>query len=254
MDLVRVTSDNIENEHICCAVSNNKDIQVLSKKKWLSERFSEGLVFLKGNIRGKCFIEYIPAEYAWAPVDADGYMYIDCFWVSGRFKGQGNANLLLEECIKDSREKGKLGLCVLSSLKKMPFLSDPEYLKYKGFRSADTAEPYFELLYLPFFESSPKPCFFSQAKSPHIDEKGFVLYYTHQCPYTAKYVPLIESIAKEKNISFKTVFIDSLKDAKNSPAAVTTYALFYDGNFVTNEILSVAKFEKLTEFPEYNRK
>ncbi|WP_277752816.1 hypothetical protein [Finegoldia sp. BIOML-A1] len=28
MEYIRVTKDNIENEHICCALSNNKDIQV----------------------------------------------------------------------------------------------------------------------------------------------------------------------------------------------------------------------------------
>ena len=27
--------------------------------------------------RGKCFIEYLPAENAWNPIAADGYMYID---------------------------------------------------------------------------------------------------------------------------------------------------------------------------------
>ena len=31
-------------------------------------------------------IEYIPAEHAWNPIDAPGYMYIDCLWVSGSFK------------------------------------------------------------------------------------------------------------------------------------------------------------------------
>ena len=37
----------------------------------------------------ECFIEYIPAENAWVPINADGYMYIDCLWVSGSFKGKG---------------------------------------------------------------------------------------------------------------------------------------------------------------------
>ena len=27
MDYIRVTKDNLEKEHICCAISNNKDIQ-----------------------------------------------------------------------------------------------------------------------------------------------------------------------------------------------------------------------------------
>ena len=28
MDLIRITHDNIEKEHICCAISSNKDCQV----------------------------------------------------------------------------------------------------------------------------------------------------------------------------------------------------------------------------------
>ena len=65
MEYIRVTNENIDKEHICCAISNNNDIQVSSKKAWLQERFNEGLVFLKSEERGKCFIEYIPAENAW---------------------------------------------------------------------------------------------------------------------------------------------------------------------------------------------
>ena len=51
-----------------------------AKKEWLKQRFEEGLVFYRSGERGKCFIEYIPAENAWVPIDADGYMYIDCLW------------------------------------------------------------------------------------------------------------------------------------------------------------------------------
>ncbi len=28
MDYIRVNKDNLEQEHICCAISNNKDVQV----------------------------------------------------------------------------------------------------------------------------------------------------------------------------------------------------------------------------------
>ena len=95
MEYIRVTKENIENEHICCAISSNKDIQAISKKNWLKERFDDGLVFLKSIERGKCFIEYIPAENAWNPINADGYMYIDCLWVASSFKGNGYSNDLL---------------------------------------------------------------------------------------------------------------------------------------------------------------
>ena len=60
MEYIKVTNENIDKEHICCAISNNNDIQVSSKKEWLKEQFREGLVFLKRAERGKCFIEYLP--------------------------------------------------------------------------------------------------------------------------------------------------------------------------------------------------
>lgn len=52
MEYIRVTKENIEKEHICCAISSNRDIQVISKKNWLKERFDDGLVFLKSIERG----------------------------------------------------------------------------------------------------------------------------------------------------------------------------------------------------------
>lgn len=105
MEYIRVTKENLQEEHICCAISNNNDIQVASKKAWLERMFDDGLVFLKSTERGKCFIEYIPAENAWNPINADGYMYIDCLWVSGSFKGHGYSSDLLNACINDSMEK-----------------------------------------------------------------------------------------------------------------------------------------------------
>ena len=140
MAIIDVTLDNIDSEHICCAISEKKGENCVgSKKAWMKTRFADGLVFKKLDERGKVFIQYIPGECAFAPVDAKDYMYIDCFWVSGKFKGQGFANELLAECIKDAKAKGKLGLAALSSDKKRTFLSDPKYLKYKGFKIADTA-------------------------------------------------------------------------------------------------------------------
>ena len=245
MDYIRVTADNIEEEHICCAISNNNDIQVRSKKTWLSEQFRNGLVFLKSTERGKCFIEYIPAEYAWNPIEADGYMYIDCLWVSGSLKGHGYSSDLLSECIRDSKEKGKKGLCILSSEKKKPFLADPKYLQHKGFSVCDEADNGIQLWYLPFADGETKPAFKECAKHPHVDEDGFVLYYTDQCPFNAKYVPVLEKTAKENSIPFRTVHITCIEDARKAPTPVTTYAVFKDGEYITNEQMNDRKFLKL---------
>ncbi len=245
MEYIRVTKENIESEHICCAISNNKDIQVSSKKAWLSERFDDGLVFLKSTERGKCFIEYIPAENAWDPLIAEGYMYIDCLWVSGSFKGHGYSNDLLNACIEDSKAKDKKGLCILSSAKKKPFLADPKFLKYKGFSVCDEADNGVQLWYLPFTDDAEPPRFRDRAKHPHIDEQGYVLYYTSQCPFNAKYVPILEQTAKELGVPFKAVHIETKEEAQNAPTPITTYALFYNGEYLTNEQMNDKKFIKL---------
>ena len=245
MDYIRVTMDNLEKEHICCAISNNKDVQVSSKKAWLADRFGEGLVFLKSVERGKCFVEYIPAENAWVPILADGYMYIDCLWVSGSFKGHGYSSDLLNACIEDSKGKGKKGLCILAAAKKRPFLADPKFLKHKGFRVSDEADNGIQLWYLPFDENADQPQFRECAKHPHIKEQGYVLYYTSQCPFNAKYVPVLEQTARENGIPFHAVHIKSREEAQNAPTPVTNYALFHDGEYITNEQMNDKKFLKL---------
>lgn len=245
MKYIRVTKDNIEQEHICCAISNNKDVQVASKKAWLADRFNEGLVFLKSVERGKCFIEYIPAENAWNPIDAEGYLYIDCLWVSGSFKGHGYSTDLLEACVQDGKAQGKKGLCILSSAKKKPFLADPKYLRHKGFAVADAADNGVQLWYLPFSPEARPPRIKECAKHPRVDEPGFVLYYTHQCPFNAKYVPVVEATAKEQGVPFRAIRLDSKEAAQSAPTPITTYALFRNGAYLTNEQMNEKRFLKL---------
>lgn len=202
-------------------------------------------MFKKGDVRGKVFIEYIPVENAWCPIVADGYMFINCFWVSGKYKGQGTGNILLEECIKDSKKKGKKGLVILSSNKKRPYLSDPMYLKHKGFILADNANPYYELLYLPFEENIAIPKFKDITKLRDTSESGFTLYYSNQCPFTSKYVAMAEDYAKEKGVDFHTIKYESKEQAQNSTTPFTTYSLYYNGEFITHEILSDKKFKDM---------
>lgn len=248
MEIITVNNENIEKEHICCAIADKKsECQVSSKKEWMKGRFHDGLVFKKGNVRGKVFIEYIPAEKAWSPIIADGYMFINCLWVSGQYKGQRISSRLLNECIIDSKHQGRKGLVILSSDKKRPYLADKKYLMHKGFLVADKAKPYYELLYLPFSEENSKPSFRTCVKEGSIDEVGFVLYYSNQCPFTAKYVPLVEEIAKSRNINIQVKKYKTVEEAQNAPSPFTTYSLFYNGEFITNEILSEKKFIKILE-------
>lgn len=240
MNYIRITRENIDREHICCAMSGK---QSLAKKEWLKKRFDEGLVFYRSEERSKCFIEYIPAENAWVPIEADGYLYINCLWVSGSMKGHGYSTDLLDACVKDAEASGKKGICILCAEgRKREFLADPKFLAYKGFKVADVSDCGINLCVLTLTENEELPRFKACAKHPQVSEKGFVLYYTDQCPFTCYWVPRVKEVAAEYNIPLKVIHINDRESAQNVPAPVTTYALFRDGRFLTQSIQSDKKF------------
>ena len=54
-----ITLETLDDEHVCCAISDKKHQRGVEKKKaWLRERLSEGHVFKKLDVNGKVFIEY----------------------------------------------------------------------------------------------------------------------------------------------------------------------------------------------------
>ena len=240
MQYIRITKENIDREHICCAMSGK---QSLTKKEWMKQRLDEGLVFYRSEERGKCFIEYIPAENAWVPIEAEGYLYIHCLWIAGSMKGHGYSNDLLHTCLSDAKAQGKRGVCILSAEgRKREFLADPRYLAHKGFAVADASDCGIDLMYLPLHPDAPPPQFKACAKHPQAEGSGFVLYYTDQCPFTYYWVPRVQAAAAEHGIPLRVIHITSREEAQRVPAPVTTYALFRDGKFVTQAVQSDKKF------------
>lgn len=245
MDFIQITKENLEREHVCCSMSGGG---AALKKKWLEQRLEEGLVFLKSQQRGKCFIEYLPAEKAWCPISAPDMFFIDCFWVSGALAGHGYARELMQMCIEDAKARRKDGIAAISTPKKKPYLIDSSFLEKFGFTLADTAfEPY-GLWFLPLSEKAQKPSFLPAAKRGTLeDSEGFSLFYTPQCPFAAQYAPLLAAHAKERKIAFRLTELASAEEARRLPVPLTTFALFYRGKFVTHEILSIPRFDKLIE-------
>ena len=137
-EYINITLDNIDQEHICCAISDKKHFEgVFNKKEWLKKRITEGHVFRKLNVQGKVFVEYAPLEKAWVPIEGTGFLYIYCLWVSGKFKGHGYGKQLLEYVINDAKKKGKQGVCVISSKKKKSYLADKKFFLKYGFEVVD---------------------------------------------------------------------------------------------------------------------
>ncbi|TWH49463.1 N-acetyltransferase [Sporomusa sp. KB1] len=244
MGIICLSKQNIGQEHICCALSDKKgESGVRLKKEWLTCRFEEGLKFKRLNERGKVFIEYLPAENAWVPIEANGYMFINCHWVSGRFKGQGWGTKLFEECEKDS--EGMNGIVLISSNKKKPYLSEKNFFIKNGFEVCDTVTPY-ELVVKRFNPQAPLPKFRTNAKQLTISNgDGLDVYFTAQCPFAVNYAH--EILAKDYSRPVRVHQITSKEQAQSHTCPVTRYSVFLNGKFVTHEILTQTKILKLLE-------
>lgn len=247
MDIITLNLENITKEHICCCIdSKTSNIGIAAKKGWLKDRIPEGLQFKKLNARGKVFIEYIPAEMGWLPIDAKGYMLINCHWVSGSYKGNGYGSELLRECENEAKSLGMKGIVVLTSNKKKPFLSDKSFYLKSGYELVDSTPPYFELIAKRFDKDAELPQFKDSAKKGFTEEiKGIDIYYTAQCPFTVPYIELLKPVILSSHIPVRTHQIKSREEAQSHFCPVTTYSVFIDGKFHTQEILTPKKLEQL---------
>lgn len=243
-EYINLSLENIDEEHICCAIGDPKHQNgVNNKKEWIKSKLNKGHVFRKLNSRGKIFIEYEPIETAWVPINGKNYEYIYCLWVAGSFKGKGIAKELLEYAINDSKEKGMSGICTLTSRKKKPFLGEKKFFEHYEFKVVDEIGDY-ELLALQF-DNNETPKFNDGARLMKIDNQDFTIYYTPECPYIEYEVKELSDYAKEKTIKITFIRIDSLEKAKEVPCILNNWANFYKGRFVSNTILNANSFEKI---------
>ena len=250
MEILQVDKNNLQEGHICCAIGNDavNSKRAQSKKDWMTSCFDEGLVFKKLNVRGKVFIEYTPIENAWKPVTGKNYFLINCLWVSGQYKGKGFGKKLLSECIVDAKKQKKDGIAVITSTKTKPFLTDKKFYIKHGFTIADTAPPYFELLILKLNEEAEHPSFTPGAKEVSCSDKnGFTIIYSNQCPFTEEYVDIMLNFAKGKKYKAEKIKLKNKNEAQNLSSPFGTFGVYFNGQFLTHEILSEKKLEKVME-------
>ena len=243
---INLTTDNITSEHLCCAIADKKhQCGVAVKKAWLVDRLAEGHVFRKLNEKSKVFIEYTALEKAWVPVVGDNYIYIYCLWVSGSFKGKGYGKELLDYCITDAKKQNKSGVCIISSKKKKPFLSEKKFMQKFGFETVDTIDDEYELLALSFDSSKPK--FASNAKKQSIDSETLTIYYGLQCPYIPNCIEQIEAYCKANDIPLELRAVDNIEKAKTLPCVFNNWAVFYKGKFETVHLLNEGYLKKMLD-------
>jgi GNAT superfamily N-acetyltransferase len=237
--IITLNRSNIEQEHICCAISDKKCQEGYDLKKgWLKHAFEDGYVFRRLDARAKVFIEYGPAEKGWAPVDAPDHLLINCFWVSGRYKKQGYGKELLRLAWQDAIDQQKHGLATVVGSKKFHFMSDTKWLMRQGFHEADSTNSGFSLLTRKIVPDAMDPKFKTSAKLGEIETKdGLVAYYSNRCPFTEYHIhqSLVETAAKRK-MPLEIIKLETMEEAQTAPSPATIFSLFYNGHFVTTDV------------------
>ncbi|MDR2919467.1 MAG: GNAT family N-acetyltransferase [Tannerella sp.] len=247
---ITLTKENIGKEHICCAFSYKKCKESYElKKEWLKKEFDNGYVFRRLDERAKVFIEYVPAEKAWVPVDAPNYLMINCFWVSGQYKGKGYAKALLQSAFDDAKQQGKDGLVTIVGTKKFHFMSDTKWLLRQGFETIQALPYGFSLLVKKINPDAPDPSFRKQVLNGEIPDKdGLVVYYSNRCPFTEYHITnsLPETVQK-RNLPLKIIKLETMEQAQAAPTPATIFSLFLNGKFVTTDLSACmdSRFDKV---------
>ena len=176
---------------------------------------------------------------------------INCFCVSGQYKGQGHGYNLLQSVIEDAKKQQKNGLVTVVGTKKNHFMSDTKWLLKHGFEEIERLPNGFSLLAMNICDNGVVPYFNDCAKIGECtDKQGLVAYYSSRCPYTDYYVNgMLRVLAQEKSIPLKVIKLETREQAQSSPTPATIFSLFYNGKFVTTDlsVCTESKFIKLVK-------
>jgi GNAT superfamily N-acetyltransferase len=248
MRIIDVTPDNVEEKGFFCLISRRKSEGYQRKLKWLRARFEEGLriKMLDLSEGGRGFIEYIPGEYAWRPVEASGYFFIHCLWVVGKSKGKGYARLLLDECFADAGHSGAKGVAMVTG--EGNWLVGKKLLLSRGFESVAQAPPGYELL-AHNFSPAPAPSFPTDWKRrAEFYGKGLTVIRTDQCPYLDDAVNTAIDAARDRGIPARVIELTSARDVRErAPSPYGVFTIVLDGEVLSHYYLPQKKLNEILD-------
>jgi GNAT superfamily N-acetyltransferase len=237
--IIQLDKNNLATEHICCAFSDKKCRESYElKKEWLRKEFENGYVFRRIDARAKVFIEYGPAEKGWVPVIAPNYLLINCFWVSGQYKGQGYGKALLQSALDDAKAQGKDGLVTVVGTDKFHFMGDTKWFIRQGFEISEQLSSGFSLLTKKIKLNAGNPKFRETVKRGEIEDHiGLVAYYSNRCPFSEYYVTTsLTEMAKKRKLPLKIFKFETMEQAQLAPSPATIFSLYYNGKFITTDL------------------
>lgn len=242
--IVEVTPQNAKKETLFCV----KDITnpgFDNKHKWFEKRYEEGLrMKILKNVADKMigYIEYVPAEFAWRPLEANDFMFIHCMYIySKKDRNKGYGSMLIADCVSRAKEKGMAGVCVMTS--KGPWIANDRIFGKNGFKEVDTMGR-FELLCKKWDTTVPDPKLIDWTAEQH-KYSGWHLVYADQCPWHEKSVEAILNLAMDHEIDLKITKLHTAHEAKTAPSGFGVFSLLHNGKLLEDHYISATRFKNI---------
>ncbi len=253
MSEARIIDMNAENifDFGFCGTKNPQHVGCSRKAEWFKKRQKEGMKYKvlfseeKGTVG---MIEYIPGEYVWRAVEANGYLVIHCLCIFHKpYREKRIASRMIDECIEDASREDMHGVAVVT--REGAWMVGKDIFVKKGFEIVDYAEPDFELLVKKFDKDAPTPKFkgnWDKILAKH--EKGLTILWSDQCPYIAKSVGEIRETIKERyGLKANIIEMKNREQAQNAPSPYAIFSLVYDGELLAFHPISNKRFMNIMD-------
>lgn len=241
--LEKVGPGNLSDCGIGC-LSSPKNQGYQPKVEWLRKRFAEGLRFLlfrDGEGRPLAFLEYVPGEYAWRPVDAAGWLFVHCLWVYPRGQKVGGLGCrLIHRCLEEARQARAIGLAAMVS--EGAWMAGKEVFLKSGFRQIAEADRF--QLVIHRLRDGPEPSF-RDISSNMAKFRGLHVVYSAQCPMLPKSVNDLSELAAEHGLKLKVTELKNAREAQNAPSYYGVFNLLWNGRLLSDHYVSKGRFINL---------
>lgn len=245
ISLERVGPSNVAECGIGC-LTGPKNLGLRTKLEWLERRFGEGLrFFLFRDKQGRplAFLEYVPGEYAWRPVDAIGWLFVHCLWVYPRGQKIGGlGSRLIEACVDQARRERTLGVAAMVS--DGPWMASKGVFLKNGFRQIGEADRF--QLVIHRLKEGPEPRF-RDISGNLAKYRGLHLVYAAQCPMVPKSVNDLSGMAAEHGLKLHVTVLKSARQAQNAPSYYGVFNLVWNGRLLSDHYVSKGRFKNLLE-------
>ncbi|MDX1740311.1 MAG: GNAT family N-acetyltransferase [Rhodothermales bacterium] len=244
MTIFDVTPENAAQQGFFC-IRNQSNPGVERKRSWYEERYREGLrvkILRDDDGQQVAFVEYVPAEFAWRPVRAPGFIFIHC--LSGyrkEHRGRGYASALIRHCENDARSQARAGVAVMTS--DGPWMATMEVFLKNGYSVADRRGR-FELLAKKFSTDAPDPLLIDWEKALAAYQ-GWHLIYADQCPWHEKAVRELADLALSEGIDLQVTRLKTAEQARSAPSGFGVMSLVHDGELIEDHYISKTRFRTI---------